>query len=278
MEMDLNFRSWIAKRATLHEYFFQSRSMFQAARSTSNSSLAARLTGESIELAIKALLVLAGKEPSGHRIGDCLDEIPELKGLMANLWGRDFDFMVQMVDEDINTSQMRYGAAGSYVDKKTQLIAAAAAKKARTWTDEISELYEELMSSLGAGIWENYPEEDTEKEKAAKRIRMYPIFNNESPGKGAYPDFPKSLYGFVLQPTVNDIETEYFAIIPIDRLPSRGSENYWVRVRIDKETAVDQQVITTRTGLKLPSLRWIGRPVDGVKLSLYEARSRIQPH
>ena len=118
--MDLNFRPWITKRATLHEYFFLSRSMFQAARSTRNSSLAARLTGESIELAIKALMVLAGREPqSTHRIGDCLDEIPELKGMMADLWGKDLDFMIQMVDEDINTSQMRYGAAGSYVDKKT---------------------------------------------------------------------------------------------------------------------------------------------------------------
>ena len=144
--MDLDFRPWITKRATLHEYFFLSRSMFQAARTTRNSSLAARLTGESIELAIKALIVLVGKEPSNtHKIGDCLSEIPELKSLMADLWGKEFDFMIQMVDEDINTPQMRYGAAGSHIDNKTKLIAAATAQEATTWTGWISELYEELM-------------------------------------------------------------------------------------------------------------------------------------
>ena len=106
---------------------------------------------------------------------------------------------------------------------------------------------------------------------------MYPKFKDKKPGKVAYPDIAKSLYGFVLQPKVNGIETDYFAIIPLDRLPNRGSRNYWVRVRIDKETAVDQQVITTRTGLKLSSFRWIGRPIDEVQLSLYEARSRTRP-
>ena len=190
---------------------------------------------------------------------------------MANLWGKDFDFMIQMVDEDINTSKMRYGAAGSYVGKKTNLIAAAAARQAETWTNEIAELYRELMSSLGEGIWENYPEDG----KAIRRISMYPVFEGEPPREGVYPNFPRSLFGFALQPEVNGIETEYYAVIPVERLPSRGSENYWVRVRIDKDTAVDQQVLQTRTGLVLSSFRLIGRPVDELRLHLYEARSGI---
>ena len=244
--MDLNFRPWITKRATLHEYFFLSRSMFQAARRTRNSSLAARLTGESIELAIKALIVLVDREPpTTHRLEDCLSVIPELKGLMSDLWGNDFDLMIQMIDEDINTSQMRYGAAGSHIDKKTNLIAAATARQAKTWTDEISELYEELMASLRAGIWENYPEDG----RAAKRIRLHPIFKSEHPKASVYPDYSRSLFGFVLQPELNGIETDYLAIIPIDRPPSRGSEDYWVRVRIDKETAVRAKSDTDENGL-----------------------------
>ena len=171
--MDLNFHPWITKRAALHEYFFLSRSTFRAAKTTTHSTLAARLTGESIELAIKAMLVLAGEEPPRtHMIGECLEKIPGLRSLMANLWGNDFDFMVQMVDQDINTSQMRYGAAGSYVDKKTELIAAAAAQNAKTWTDVTSELYEEITTSLGMAIWENYPEENSEKGEIRKRIHV----------------------------------------------------------------------------------------------------------
>ena len=146
--------------------------------------------------------------------------------------------------------------------RKQTLIAAAAARRAETWADEISELYGELMSSLQDGIWENYPEEG----KAVRRIRLYPIFKGEHPREGVYPDFPKSLFGLVLQPEVNGVETAYHALIPIDKLPSGGSKNYWVRVRINKDTAVDQQVIRTQVGMQLASLRWIGRPVDGVRL------------
>ena len=259
----------------LHEYFFLSRSMFQAARSTRNSSLAARLAGESIELAIKALIVLVGKEPSNtHKIGDCLSEIPELQSLMADLWGKDFDFMIQMVDEDVNTPQMRYGAAGSYIDKKTKLIAAATAEEPTIWTDWTSKLYQELMWSLHEAIWENYPERDTE---VVKKLNFRPIYKSELHSKVAYPNRSKSFMGMVLQPEINGIETEFSAFIPIERISSTGKQDYFVRVRISKETAVDQQVIDAPTGLTLKGFRWIGRPIEGVRLKLYEARSRIQP-
>ncbi len=235
------------------------------------------MTGESIELAIKALLVLTGREPpTTHKIGDCLGKVPELRKLMERLWKKDFEFLIQMVDEDINASQMRYGAAGSYIDKKTGLIAAATAHKATTWTAAVTEIYEELMGSIGSAIWENYPQEDSRGMKMEKRITMRPIlFASDRSRKDCYPSFPKGCFGFILTAERLEIETEYCATIPIERLPKKGQRDYWVRVRIDKETAVDQQVMQMESNLELTKLKWIGRPVEGVRLKLYIAKSNL---
>ena len=141
--MYLHFRPWITKRTILHEYFSRSWGMFDAAERTENSSVAAMLTGQSIELAIKAMLELVGKEPpTTHKIAECLNTVPELKTLLEQLWGADLNSLIQFVDEDMNSSQMRYGAAGSHKDKETQLIAASIAHKPTSWTTPVTELYE----------------------------------------------------------------------------------------------------------------------------------------
>ena len=118
-DMYLHFRPWIAKRTILHEYFSRSWGMFDAAERTEHSGVAAMLTGQSIELAIKAMLELVGrKPPTKHKLADCLNTVPELKSLLEQLWGADFSSLIQFVDEDINSSQMRYGAAGSHKDTR----------------------------------------------------------------------------------------------------------------------------------------------------------------
>ena len=271
--MYLHFRPWIAKRTILHEYFSRSWGMFDAAEQTERSGVAAMLTGQSIELAIKAMLELVGKEPpTKHKIADCLNAVPELKTILEQLWGADLNSLIQFVDEDINSSQMRYGAAGSHKDKGTQLIAASIAHKPTSWTAPVTELYEELMSSIGTAIWENYPAEDRKGRSVRRQVRMHPIFSGEGP-KAAYPHYPSSLYGLMLLAEVNGIQSAYGAIIPIEGMQKDGTQ--WVRVRIGKDTAVDQRVIQEGSNRSLAGFRWIGQPVDGVRLKLYEARSTL---
>ena len=269
----LHFRPWIAKRTILHEYFSRSWGMFGAAEHTEHSGVAAMLTGQSIELAIKAMLELVGKEPPiTHKITECLDTFPELRTLLEQLWGADLNSLIQFVDEDINSSQMRYGAAGSHKDKETQLIAASIAHKPTSWTTPVTELYEELMCSIGAAIWENYPAEDRKGQSVRRQVKIHPMFSGE--GRNAvYPHFPSSVYGLMLLAEVNGIETEYGSIIPIEG--TKRDATHWVRVRIGKDTAVDQWVIQENNNLSLAGFRWIGRPVDGVRLKLYEARSTL---
>ena len=247
--------------------------MFDAAEHTSQSGVAATLTGLSFELAIKALLVLVGREPEPtHKIAECLELIPELQDVLRQLWGTDLEFVVQLIDEDINSSQMRYGAAGSRKDRSTKLIAAATAQNAKTWTLEVSELYEELMHSVGSAIWENYPREDRSGQEVRRRFRLGAVF---LPGTRyeAYPSFNSSMFGLLLLAERHGVDTEFGAIIPIDGMRKDGT--YRVRVRIGRDTAVDQEVVQQRGDLTLAGFRWVGTPVEGVRLRLHEARSTL---
>lgn len=247
--------------------------MFDAAERTEQSGVAAMLTGLSFELAIKALLALVGRERRNtHKIAECLNMVPELRPLLEKLWGSDLEFLIQFVDEDINSSQMRYGAAGSYRDKSTKLIAAMTADKPMTWTEAVRELYEELMCSIGAAIWENYPEEDRRGQEIRRRFKTYPEFQGEAP-EDVYPICHKSVFGLLLMAKVNGVDSDYGAIIPIEGMKKDGV--YWVRVRVGKDTAVDQQIVQEGNSRSLSAVRWIGKPVEGVRLSLYEARSTL---
>ncbi len=269
----LHFHPWIVKRTMLHEYFSRSWGMFHAAEHTDQSGVAAMLIGLSFELAIKALLVLVGRERRDtHKIAECLNMVPELRTLLEELWGSDLDFLIQFVDEDINSSQMRYGSAGSRKDQSTKLIAATIAHKATDWTADLRELYEELMCSIGAAIWENYPEEDRQGRRVQRRIKLYPVFGTKTP-KPVYAHYKTSLFGLILLAEINGIDTDYGAIVPIEGMEKDGT--YWVRVRVGKGTAVDQQVIQQGRFRSLAAFKWIGEPVGGVRLRLHEARSTL---
>ena len=146
--------------------------------------------------------------------------------------GSGLRFLIQFVDEDINSSQMRYGAAGNHKDKRTKLIAATTAHKPTTGTEAVRELYEELMCSIGTAIWENYPEEDRNGRRIQRGLKLRPLYNTATP-TDVYPHFRRSLFGLILVAEVDGIDTDYGAIIPIEGM---GKEDtYWVRVRIGRE-------------------------------------------
>ena len=76
----LKFRPWLWGRTTLYEYFRMSRAARAAAERTDHAPLAARLVGESFELAIKALHIPSrgpGQDLKfGHRLSAILGDMP----------------------------------------------------------------------------------------------------------------------------------------------------------------------------------------------------------
>ncbi len=274
----LNFHPWIVRRTHLYEYFSRSWGMFAAAESSKNSATAAMLVGLSFELALKTLLVICTPRtefpPNTHRISGCLGEIPQLKKLLQDLWGEDLDFVVQFVDEDINSSQIRYGAAGSKRDKETRLVAATFAEKPSYWADSVRELYEELMGSIGAAIWENYPKTDKNGKEFHRRFEISPALK---PGIAVppdmYPGIGREVFGYFVGAKRRGIDTESGAIIPMEGRSEEGE--FWVRIRIEKDTAVDQKLTQIKgKGLRLEGqCRWVGQPVDGVSLHVFQMRS-----
>lgn len=271
--MLLNFHPWIVRRTQLHEYFSRSWGMFTAAESAVESGTAAMLMGLSFELAFKALLVLVGREPPDrtHKISSCLEQVPELRGLMQGLWEADLNFVIQFVDEDVNSSQIRYGAAGSRQDRNTKLVAASFARTPKTWTASVRELYEELMGSIGGAIWENYPREDRRGQALYRHFKMRPAFRGGARTLDVYPRFSRDIYGMLLSAERDGVDTEYGAVVPLEGLRKNGT--YWVRVRIARETAVDQRVVQTSNGIHLDRMKWIGEPVEGVRLKLFGVKA-----
>lgn len=178
--VELLFQPWIFRRTMVHDYFSRSWAMFHAAERSHDSGTAAMLVGLSFELAFKCLVVLSSRyndePPSVHSLSDVLQKIPSLRPLLETLWQDDLDFVIRLVDEDINSSQIRYGAAGSRKSRQTGLLASAVATDASTWTRWTVELYEELMGSLGSTIWRNYPRADRQGRELRKRVEMHPAY------------------------------------------------------------------------------------------------------
>ena len=100
----LQFRPWVWARTIIYEYFCMSWAMRVAAEHTRYPPLAARLVGESFELAIKTLNILArGPEQPlthGHGLESLLNDVPKLAGLLSGLWGEDLKYVVSLVDGD----------------------------------------------------------------------------------------------------------------------------------------------------------------------------------
>ena len=161
----LRFRPWLRwARTTLYEYYSMSWATRLAAERTDHPPPEARLVGESFELAFKALHVLsqgpARKLKFGHSLTSLLRDMPALERLLRTLWGSDLDYIVELMDGECNPSQLRYGAGGGRSSKGENVIPSGYSESSGIWTSSTNTLYEDLMSSLGQGIWSNHPEGD----------------------------------------------------------------------------------------------------------------------
>lgn len=94
----LKFRPWIWARTTLYEYYCMSWATRVSAERTDYPPLAARLVGESFELARKVFHTLVqgptGELKFGHRLSALLSDVPPLERMLRNLWGADLDFVI----------------------------------------------------------------------------------------------------------------------------------------------------------------------------------------
>lgn len=200
--------------------------------------------------------------------------------MLRALWRDDLDFVVRLVDQDINSSQIRYGSGGGRKSKKTGLLASAFATDASTWTRWTVEFYEELMGSLGTAIWRNYPRTDRQGRELQNWVEIHPSYaglnEEESKAKSqdqpsVHPGFKDSVFGFLLFANRDGERTETGSIVPLGRT---APEEYWMRVRIADDTAADVLVVQTEDAMSLTNrFRWVGRPLSNVHFELYEARS-----
>ena len=113
----LEFRPWATwARTILYEYYCMSWATRIAAERTTHPPLAARLVGESFELAFKLLHILSqGPEQElkfGHSLGALIRHTQPLERLLKNLWGGDLDYVIDILDGECSPSQVRYGAGG----------------------------------------------------------------------------------------------------------------------------------------------------------------------
>ena len=122
----LKFRPWIWARTTLYEYYCMSWAARVSAERTDYSPLAARLVGESFELAIKVFHTLVQGPTEelkfGHRLSALLGDVPPLERMLRDLWGADLDFVIELMDGECDPSQVRYGAGGGKVTKAGRVI------------------------------------------------------------------------------------------------------------------------------------------------------------
>ena len=280
----LRFQPWIVRRTMVHEYFSRSWAMFHAAERTRDSGTAAMLVGLRFELAFKCLVVLASRcddePPAVHGLSDVLRKIPPLRPLLETLWQDDLDFVIRLMDEDINSSQIRYGSGGSRKSRQTGLLASAFATDASTWTQWTVGLYEELMGSLGATVWRDFPRTDRRGRKLHRRLEMHPAYaglnSDESKVKSrdqptVYPRVKDSVYGYLLFAVRDGELTDTGSVVPLGRY---AREEYWARVRVARDTAVEVRIVQTEDAMHLTNdFRWIGRPLRDVHFTLHEALS-----
>ena len=172
----LEFRPGITARTTIYEYFCMSWATRVAAECTSHPPLAARLVGESFELALKVFHILIsgpnGGLKFGHKLSELLRDYPPLEGMLRKLWGDDLDYVIDIMHGECDPSQVRYGASGGRVNKGNRVIPSGYAMTPKVWTSTTLVLYEELMSTLGRAIWSNYPKGDRNGRPVGRRIEI----------------------------------------------------------------------------------------------------------
>lgn len=284
----LCFRPWIWGRTTLYEYFCMSWATRIAAESTDHAPLAARLVGESFELAFKALSILArgpGQDLTfGHRLSTILRDVPLLEPLLRNLWGSDLDHVVDLMDGECNPSQIRYGAGAGRSTKGDKLIPSGYAETPVVWTSTTLTLYEELMSSLGHAIWSNYPAGDRHGEPVNRCIELSPAVGTptnprrmtaaEEAALQKKPSLDPTVWAFLLltvEEQVGEEPAPYWGIIPTDRLNDPPGTTFYVRARVSATMFADVEVTKSAVGFTVGGARIAGRCDGTYRLAIHKA-------
>ena len=116
-----------------------------AAEYTRHPPLAARLVGESFELAVKVLHILiqgpAKELKFGHNLSALLGDVPSMERMLRTLWGRDLDYVIDIMDGECDPSQVRYGAGGGKANKGDRMIPSGYAETSKVWTSTTLTLY-----------------------------------------------------------------------------------------------------------------------------------------
>ena len=285
---NLRFRPWIWGRTTLYEYFCMSWAARVAAERTDHAPLAARLVGESFELAIKALHILSrgpGQDLKfGHSLSVILGDVPQLERLLRNLWGADLDYVVDLMDGECNPSQVRYGAGAGKAARGTRVIPSGHAEAPAVWTSTTSTLYEELMSSLGQAIWSNYPPGDRHGSPVNRRLELSPAVgtpSNPRPMSAAEEaawqtkaTSGPTVWAFLLMAVgerAGETPAPYWGVIPMDRLNDPDGTKFYVRARVSANMFADVEVTKRSRGFSVGGARIAGREGGTYRLTIHSA-------
>jgi len=259
-----------------------------AAEHTTHPPLAARLVGESFELAVKALHVLTqGPEPElkfGHSLSALLGDSPPLEQLLRTLWANDLDYVVDIMDGECNPSQVRYGAGAGKSSKENNVIPSGYAETPDVWTSATLTLYEELMSSLGQAIWSNYPQGDRFGNPVNRKFELTPVrgiladarpmSETEEAALQANATVDPTIWGLILgafDDQAGERHVPYWGIIPMDRLNDPDGTTFYVRARVSANMVVDAQVTKRADGFDVGAVRIGGHEEGAYRLSIHSA-------
>ena len=287
----LKFRPWIWARTTVYEYFCMSWATRVAAETTSHSPLAARLVGESFELAIKVLNILSrgpeNKLKYGHSLTAIIGDIPILEQMLRKLWDRDLDYVLSIVDGECNPSQVRYGSSGGNSRKGAKILPSGYAETADVWTSTTLKLYEELMLSLGRAIWSNYPEGDRNGNPVERHISISPATGTmdnprpmsveEETAMGKNRTWDHTVWAFILKAESTGLEVPYWGVIPMERLNDPEEEEYYVRARVSANMVIDVEVNKKAKGFSVGGCRIAGQEDGEFRLVIHTAQA-VMPY
>ena len=288
----LKFRPWIWARTTLYEYFCMSWATRVAAERTDHPPLAARLVGESFELAIKELAIkvlhtlIQGPTKQlrfGHRLSALLGDVPLLERMLRDLWGADLDFVIEIMDGECDPSQVRYGAGGGKATKPGRVIPSGYAETSDVWTSSTLTLYEELMSTLGQALWSNYPNGDRHGDPVERRIGLAPATGTQEDPRPMTREeeaalqqkrIDSTIWALILK-AVNEEGTApgipYWGIIPMERLNDPDGTRFFVRARVSLNMVADVEVTKNGGGFSVGGVRIAGREDGTYRLAIYSA-------
>ena len=259
-----------------------------AAEHTTHPPLAARLVGESFELAVKALQILTqGPDRElkfGHSLSALLGDSPPLEQLLRTLWANDLNYVVDLMDGECNPSQVRYGAGAGMSSKEENVIPSGYAETPDVWTSATLTLYEELMSSLGQAIWSNYPQGDRYGHPVNRRLKLTPV--RGTPADARHISEPEeaalqpnatvdsTIWGFILgafDDQADERHLPYWGIIPMDRLNDPDGKTFYVRARVSANMVADVQVTKRAGGFSVGAVRIGGHEEGAFRLSIHSA-------